>query len=75
MALFSSVLDMLSCASKQANVKDHFDQIGEKLQSLQKLLADSALFLPRYNLRMSQQVSHPLSVDDLENIIEVGKTL
>ena len=49
---------MLQSASQQHNIKDHFDEIGQKLQSLQKVLADSSLFLPGYNLRTSQQVSN-----------------
>ena len=38
------------------DVKEHFEQIAQRLQLLQKLLSDSSLFLPGYNLRSSQQV-------------------
>ncbi len=48
---------MLEAASKQDNVRDHFDKIAQKLQSLQKVLSDSSMFLPGFNLRTSQQVS------------------
>ena len=49
------MLDSTSRISSD-NLKDHFDNMTCSVQSLQKFLSDSALFLPSYSIRTSQQV-------------------
>ena len=65
------IIEMLSTASEQKNIKDHFDLVGERLQSLQKLLSDSSLYLPRYNLRTSQHVSQHYTLNMFISLMTV----
>ena len=40
----------------QCELKKHFDTIASEVQSLQKFVSDSTLFLTAYDIRNSQQV-------------------
>ena len=41
---------------KEENLNSAFDELNTAIQKLQKLVSDSVLFLPSYNLQSSQQV-------------------
>ena len=41
---------------KEEHLNVAFDELNAEIQKLQKLVSDSVLFLPSYNLQSSQQV-------------------
>lgn len=41
---------------KEESLNSAFDELNTAIQKLQKLVSDSVLFLPSYNLQSSQQV-------------------
>lgn len=41
---------------KEEHLNLAFDELNAEIQKLQKLVSDSVLFLPSYNLQSSQQV-------------------
>ena len=41
---------------KEEELNSAFDELNTEIQKLQKLVSDSVMFLPSYNLQSSQQV-------------------
>ena len=56
--LYTEIEDRLSCLGdvKEKDLNLAFNELDAEIQKLQKLVTDSVLFLPSYNLQSSQQV-------------------
>jgi len=56
-------LNSLDQSQSKADVATQFDQITKKIQTLQKYVSDSALFLPSYDMRRAQEISAEMRSD------------
>jgi len=56
-------LNSLNTSLSKNDLATEFDQITKKIQSLQKYISDSAMFLPSYDMRRAQEISTQMRMD------------
>ena len=59
----SSALNTLDCNIPKTELTSEFDRISKKVQTLQKFVSDSALYLPSYDMRRAQEISAQMRSD------------
>lgn len=56
-------LNLLDTALSKNDLSTEFDKITKKIQSLQKYVSDSAMFLPSYDMRRAQEISTQMRME------------